>query len=249
MSNVDMKSFLHRVDGDDFQIGDVVQFTSIYEFSDQCQLDRDYTVVEKLSKSGRFHMGGSEVDGYTGELTLEFALLYKRYLKLVAKPKPKNIFEEARTLMEDAHNSQPSGYIAEGGHVFIDDGKVTDLGEIRVHGPVNEAPAGEPIPVATGTTGKVKSDGGSSSYYDIPLPDELMDKLFDRWDEGKAYIRTEELIRYAFSNDFDWGTALKSMVRGHAITHLGGGKAGNDIGYECNKIDWSINKVREAYSE
>lgn len=97
-------------------------------------------------------------------------------------------------------------------------------------------------------SGAIKSTGGSSSYYDIPLSDELMNKLFDRWEQGNAHIRTEELIREAFSNDFDYGTAFKSQVRAHAISHLGRGKAGNDVGYECNKIDWSINKIREKFA-
>lgn len=95
----------------------------------------------------------------------------------------------------------------------------------------------------------IKSDGGSSSYYDIPLPAEFMKVLIERYEAGNPHIRTEELIRYAFSNDFDYGTGFKSMVRSHAITHLNSGKAGNDVNYECNKIDWSVNKVRQFHGK
>ncbi|ANA49353.1 hypothetical protein PMW_228 [Pseudomonas phage phiPMW] len=100
---------------------------------------------------------------------------------------------------------------------------------------------------STESSEPIRSTGGSSSYYDLPLSDKLMNKLFDRWEEGKAHIRTEELIEEAFDNDFDFGTAFKSLVRVRGTTK-GGGKAGNDVGYECNKIDWSVNKIREKHS-
>lgn len=93
----------------------------------------------------------------------------------------------------------------------------------------------------------IKSTGGSSSYYDLSLSDKLMNKLFDRWEQGNAHIRTEELIEEAFSDNFDFGTAFKSLVRAHGITK-GGGKAGNDLPYECNKVRWYIDKIEEKNS-
>lgn len=88
----------------------------------------------------------------------------------------------------------------------------------------------------------VKSDGGSSSYYDIPLPPEFIATLMERLEGGNPHVRTEELIRYVFGNDFDFGTAFKSMVRARGITQ-GGGKEGNDIRYECNKVKYYAEKI------
>lgn len=91
---------------------------------------------------------------------------------------------------------------------------------------------------------KIKSDGGSSSYYDLPISDKLMSKLMERYYNGEPYIKTEEIIDDFFGNDFDFGTLFKSLVRGYAQT-LGEGKAGNDINYEMNKVVYSANKIKE----
>lgn len=91
-------------------------------------------------------------------------------------------------------------------------------------------------------TKPIKSDGGSSGYYDIPIPDSFIETLMERYDAGNSHIRTEELIRYVFGNDFDFGTAFKSLVRAYGITQ-GGGKEGNDIRYECNKVKYYAEKI------
>ena len=78
--------------------------------------------------------------------------------------------------------------------------------------------------------GAVVSDGGSSSYYTLDI-------------NGNK-VETEEIISQVFGNDFDFGNAFKSLIRAYGAT-LGKGKAGNDIGYELNKIDYSINKIRQ----
>lgn len=93
----------------------------------------------------------------------------------------------------------------------------------------------------------IKSDGGSSGYYDIPIPDSFVETLMERYDAGNAHIRTEELIRYVFGNDFDFGTAFKSMVRAYGITQ-GGGKEGNDIRYECNKVKYYAEKIATIHA-
>lgn len=93
--------------------------------------------------------------------------------------------------------------------------------------------------------GGIKSDGGSSSYYDIAIPSWLVAKILERAesDEG-AYIKTEELIEFVFDNDFDFGNNFKSSVRAMGKMK-GAGKAGNTVGYECNKMDYSTNKIRK----
>tara|TARA_R110002020_G_scaffold395872_1_gene605910 strand:+ start:285 stop:791 length:507 start_codon:yes stop_codon:yes gene_type:complete len=76
---------------------------------------------------------------------------------------------------------------------------------------------------------KVKSDGGSSSYYTLDI--------------NGTKVETEDIIRDVFDNDFDFGNAFKSLVRAYLNTH-GKGKEGNDLAYELNKINYSINKIR-----
>lgn len=88
----------------------------------------------------------------------------------------------------------------------------------------------------------VKSDGGSSSYYDVPVPDWLLDVLLKREEEGERYIKTEELIEVLFDNDFDAGNAFKSLVRAWGCFN-GGGKEGNSLEYDLNKIRYSLNKL------
>ena len=93
--------------------------------------------------------------------------------------------------------------------------------------------------------GGIKSDGGSSSYYDIDIPKWLLDRIVERdLDEGVAYVKTEELIEIVFGNDFDFGTAFKSLVRAKGKMD-GVGKAGNTLDYECNKIIYSSNKIKD----
>lgn len=90
----------------------------------------------------------------------------------------------------------------------------------------------------------VKSDGGSSSYYDIDIPAWLLHSLNERQKEGKCYIKTEELIECGFSSDFDAGNIFKSLVRAWGALN-GAGKAGNGVDYECNKIVYSANKLKQ----
>lgn len=82
--------------------------------------------------------------------------------------------------------------------------------------------------------GPIKSDGGSSSYYDFIIP-------------RLGTIKTEELIKYFVDNDFDLGTILKTLRRVNE-TKKGVGKEGNDILYELNKIKYTIDKLIEEYS-
>ena len=90
----------------------------------------------------------------------------------------------------------------------------------------------------------IKSDGGSSSYYDIPLADWLVDKINQRSDEGNAYIKTEEIIE-VMGDSFNQGTILKSLVRLNSLLN-GVGKAGNNVEYECNKIIYYANRIKEV---
>lgn len=89
----------------------------------------------------------------------------------------------------------------------------------------------------------IKSDGGSSSYYDIPIPDWLFDKIYERRYTENCYIKTEELIEI-MGSDFDLGNIIKCAVRINSLKN-GVGKAGNDVSYDANKIIYSANRLKE----
>lgn len=97
----------------------------------------------------------------------------------------------------------------------------------------------------------VKSDGGSSSYYELKFPKELIKKALEEaesTDSPTVVIETEDVIRYALANDFDRGNIFKCMVR---ITSLeaGLGKAGNDALYDANKVVYSALKMQRHYKD
>ena len=93
----------------------------------------------------------------------------------------------------------------------------------------------------------IKSDGGSSSYYDIPLSQKILDKILERKEQGRCFIKTEEIIEM-LGSDFDCANILKSSVRA-AKTLTGQGKEGNDIPYEARKIIYSGNRLLERFGE
>ena len=84
----------------------------------------------------------------------------------------------------------------------------------------------------------IKSDGGSSKYYDIPIPDWLLDNIRDR-----GYLKTEELIE-VLGSDFDLGNIIKCAVRINSLKN-GVGKEGNSVAYDANKIIYSANRLKE----
>ncbi len=85
----------------------------------------------------------------------------------------------------------------------------------------------------------IVSDGKSSSYYDLKLSQKTIDFIIEN-----GYVKTEHLIYDMFDNDFDAGNAFKSLVRAWGTIN-GSGKQGNSLQYELNKIEYSINKIRE----
>lgn len=96
------------------------------------------------------------------------------------------------------------------------------------------------------TVGAIASDGRSSTYYDIGLPNWLIARVLERYEDGRAYIKTEELIEVAFNDDFDAGNALKSLVRLWGAFNYAG-KAGNSVSYEKNKIEYSVGKLEQRF--
>ena len=89
----------------------------------------------------------------------------------------------------------------------------------------------------------VESDGKSSSYYDLKLSQKTIDFI-----KENGYVKTEMLIYDIFDNDFDFSNAFKSLVRAWGTVN-GAGKKGNNLFYELNKIEYSVNKIREYRGE
>lgn len=85
----------------------------------------------------------------------------------------------------------------------------------------------------------IASDGKSSSYYDLKLSQKTIDFI-----KENGYVKTEHLIYDVFENEFDFANAFKSLIRAWG-TVKGQGKAGNSLEYELNKIEYSVNKIRE----
>lgn len=110
-----------------------------------------------------------------------------------------------------------------------------------------ETDSGDDVAAPTEVGGAVASDGGSSSYYDLPVPDWFIERAIERAvTGGQGYIKTEELIEVIFQNDFDFGNAFKSLIR-LAGAYNGAGKAGNSLSYEKRKIEYSLDKVEQRF--
>lgn len=141
------------------------------------------------------------------------------------------------TKMYTVHNSlNLSDYSKISVHDQIDRGRI----QVIKDDPVSTTEA-TPDVTTEGGTGAIKSDGGSSSYYDIPIPDWLVDLIVER-----RYIKTEELIEVLGGN-FDEGNILKCLVRINSLRN-GKGKEGNNVDYDCNKVIYSANRIKEVCS-
>jgi hypothetical protein len=84
---------------------------------------------------------------------------------------------------------------------------------------------------------QIKSDGGSTAYYDIRIPAQFV-KLIE--EDGKAYalIQTEDVIDFALDGDFHKGEIFKALKRM-------GQKEGVSDNYNLNKIDYRTNRIRD----
>lgn len=85
---------------------------------------------------------------------------------------------------------------------------------------------------------KVKSDGGSSSYY--LFPQALVDHII-----ATGKFEVEDLIKCAFGNDYDFGNIAKATKRLYELK-VGGGKEGSTTEYEANKIRYYVDRVLEG---
>ena len=77
---------------------------------------------------------------------------------------------------------------------------------------------------------KVKSDGGSSSYYFTKLPQHLIDQIVET-----GGIEIKDIVRHCFDNDADCKDIIKALKRIREDLK-GGGKEGSDAMYNARKV-------------
>jgi len=92
----------------------------------------------------------------------------------------------------------------------------------------------------------IKSDGGSTSYYELTLPQHVVDDI-KRQIEGcceTIKIETGDVIEMLVGNDFDAGNIIKALRRIFEAKK-GKGKVGTTIQYDINKCRYSIDEVEK----
>ena len=84
---------------------------------------------------------------------------------------------------------------------------------------------------------KIKSDGSSTPYYEIYIPEELTTVVSG---ESRSYvlIQTEDVIDFALGGDFHKGEIFKALKRM-------GLKEGVSDDYNLNKINYRIDRMRK----
>jgi len=94
--------------------------------------------------------------------------------------------------------------------------------------------------IPSNTPMKVKSSGGSSSYYFSKLPKEVIEDIVD-----KGGIELKDIVKYCFYNDADVKDITKAIKR--IMEDLrGGGKEGIDAQYDLNKIKFFFNEFEKS---
>lgn len=87
-----------------------------------------------------------------------------------------------------------------------------------------------------------KSTGGSSKYYEVVLPEWLLDKQ-----KENGYIMIEDLAEIMFDNDFNYTNIFKAQKRMFDL-QKGGGKEGNTLEYDANKCKYYVDKQLEVFN-
>lgn len=88
----------------------------------------------------------------------------------------------------------------------------------------------------------VKSDGGDSKYYHIPVPQWFLDNITQR-----GYTTVEDIAEIAFKNEANFFNVFKAQCRMFDLTQ-GGGKEGNTFEYDANKCKYYVDKQVEVFN-
>lgn len=93
-----------------------------------------------------------------------------------------------------------------------------------------------------GKLSPVKSTGGSSKYYEITLPQWLINKH-----NTNGCIMLEDLAEVMFDNDFNYVNVFKAQKRMFDLEQ-GRGKDGNTLEYDATKCKYYIDKQVEVFN-
>lgn len=93
-----------------------------------------------------------------------------------------------------------------------------------------------------GSLSSVKSTGGSSKYYEITLPQWLLDKH-----NTNGHIMLEDLAEVMFNNNFNYVNVFKAQKRMFDLEQ-GRGKDGNTLEYDATKCKYYIDKQVEVFN-
>lgn len=96
---------------------------------------------------------------------------------------------------------------------------------------VPDKPEGSGTPIPKDSE-PVKSDGGSSSYYLVTLPE----GAYTLNEDGSVSWMLEEYIKFGLQNDFNRGNLAKA-------NHRIGKKAGNTLEYDKNKMHHYVDRL------
>jgi hypothetical protein len=81
--------------------------------------------------------------------------------------------------------------------------------------------------------GPIKSDGGSSSYYELEITNKYGEKI---------KVEVGDIIRAMVGNDFSFGNCVKALRRMYLVTQ-GGGKEGVSLEYDIKKVKWFLDEI------
>lgn len=92
---------------------------------------------------------------------------------------------------------------------------------------------------------KVKSDGGSTSYYELPLSERMVSGILAQIDAiEQPTLQTGDVIELLVGNDFDAGNVIKALRRIFE-SKKGKGKEGVEQTYDIKKCHYFIDEVEK----
>ena len=104
---------------------------------------------------------------------------------------------------------------------------------------------GDQMEAAQAIMNSVKSDGGSTSYYELELTDRMVDGIQSQVSKGEtATLQTGDVIELLVGNDFDAGNVIKALRRIFE-SKKGKGKEGVEQTYDIKKCHYFIDEVEK----
>ena len=84
----------------------------------------------------------------------------------------------------------------------------------------------------------IKSDGGSSSYYQLTIKNKSGESL---------QVETGDVIEALVGDNFKFGNIIKALRRMYLVTQ-GSGKEGTSLSYDKKKCIYFLNEIEDKYN-